>query len=84
MGSEILMSVTFWHVTSYLLAYTNVSEKDAVSIFRADTLCPNRIPIDYTPVSSSSTIQAQLSICCLLNDAVSISTKTVSNFRIGG
>jgi hypothetical protein len=84
MGSEILMAVIFWHVTSYLLVLTNVSEKTTASIFRDDTLYPNRIPIDYTSVSSSSTIQAQLFIYRILKDAVGISTKTVSNFRIGG
>lgn len=78
------MAVTFWHVTSYLLVYTNVSEKATASIFRDDTLYPNRIPIDYTTVSSGSTIQAQLFIYWLLKDAVGFSTKIVSNFRIGG
>jgi hypothetical protein len=48
MGSEILMAVTFWHVTSYLLVHTNVSEIATASFFRDDTLYPNRTPIDYT------------------------------------
>jgi len=52
------MAVIFWHVTSYLLVHTNVSEIATVSIFREDTLYPNRIPIDYTPLCSSGIIQA--------------------------
>jgi len=78
------MAVTFWHVTSYLLVHTNVSEIATASIFRDDTIYPNRIPTDYTPLCSGITIQAQLFSYCLLNDAVNISTKTVSNVRIGG
>jgi hypothetical protein len=65
MGSELLMAGTFWHVTSYRLVHTNVSEKATASIFRADTFYPNRIPIDYTPLCSSSTIQEQLLIVYL-------------------
>jgi len=78
------MAVTFWHVTSYLLVHTNVSKIATAFIFRDDTLYPNVIPTAYTPLCSSSTIQAQLFNYCLLNDAVSISTKTVSNVRTGG
>jgi len=83
MGSEILVAVTFWHVTSYLLVHTNVSEKATAFIFRDDTLYPNTIPIEYTAVSSSST-NTGTAVYWLLNDHVGISTKTVSNFRIGG
>jgi hypothetical protein len=84
MGFEMLMAVTFWHVTSYLLVHTNVSEIVTAFIFRDDTVYSNGIPTNYIPLCSSSTIHAQLFIYCLLNDAVSISTKTVSNVRTGG